>query len=79
MGARSGRHAHALQRTAVPVTASRRRAERGSLADLVETVERLTSRKVSAFMSANHSEPDVAAEIFLMDRSVVGAGGQPAA
>jgi uncharacterized protein YbcI len=39
-------------------------------ADLVETVERLTNGTVSAFMSANHSEPDVAAEIFIMDRSV---------
>jgi uncharacterized protein YbcI len=39
-------------------------------ADLVDTVERLTNGKVAAFMSANHSEPDVAAEIFIMDRSV---------
>jgi uncharacterized protein YbcI len=44
--------------------------------DLVETVERLTNGKVSAFMSANHSEPDVAAEIFVMDRSVLDAGGE---
>jgi uncharacterized protein YbcI len=48
-------------------------------ADLVDTVERLTNGKVSAFMSVNHSDPDVAAEIFVMDGSVVGAGGEPAA
>jgi uncharacterized protein YbcI len=47
-------------------------------ADLVDTVERLTKGTVSAFMSANHSDPDVAAEIFVMDRSVVAAGGEPA-
>src|SRR5689334_5977283 len=47
-------------------------------AELVETVERLTRGTVSAFMSANHSDPDVAAEIFVMDRAVVGAGGEPA-
>ena len=48
-------------------------------AELVETVERLTDGTVSAFMSANHSDPDVAAEIFVMDRSVAIAGGESAA
>jgi|SRR5690348_1778239 uncharacterized protein YbcI len=43
-------------------------------ADLVDTVERLTSGKVVAFMSANHSAPDVAAEIFVMDGAVDGGG-----
>ena len=38
--------------------------------DLVAAVERLTERKVEAFMSANHSDPDAAAEIFIMDRAV---------
>jgi len=47
-------------------------------AELVDTVERLTKGTVSAFMSANHSDPDVAAEIFVMDRSVVDAVGEPA-
>lgn len=46
--------------------------------DLIDTVERLTSGKVAAFMSANHSVPDVAAEIFVMDRSVEGGGADPA-
>jgi uncharacterized protein YbcI len=38
--------------------------------DLIAAVERLTSRTVRAFMSANHLAPDTAAEIFLMDRAV---------
>jgi uncharacterized protein YbcI len=44
--------------------------------DLVGAVERLTARKVQAFMSANHIAPDTAVEIFLMDRSV--EAGAPA-
>jgi uncharacterized protein YbcI len=46
-------------------------------ADLVEAVERLTNGTVSAFMSTNHSDPDVAAEIFIMDRSLADGGGEP--
>jgi uncharacterized protein YbcI len=38
--------------------------------DLVAVVERLTQRNVQAFMSANHTEPDAAAEIFLLDGDV---------
>jgi uncharacterized protein YbcI len=38
--------------------------------DLVAAVERLTASRVNAFMSANHIEPDTAAEIFLLDRKV---------
>jgi uncharacterized protein YbcI len=33
----------------------------------VETIERLTGRTVMAFMSANHQEPDLALEIFVLD------------
>jgi uncharacterized protein YbcI len=33
----------------------------------IATVEDLTGRTVSAFMSANHIDPDVAAEIFVLD------------
>jgi uncharacterized protein YbcI len=47
--------------------------------DLVETVERLTNGKVTAFMSVSHSEPDVAAEIFVMERRVENGGVEPAA
>jgi len=35
--------------------------------DLVAAVEMLTERKVSAFMSANHIEPDMGAEIFVLE------------
>jgi uncharacterized protein YbcI len=34
--------------------------------DLVETIERITGRTVTAFLSANHIEPDVAVESFLL-------------
>ena len=57
-------------------------AQNGSYADVAEVrhlfqqemesdfraaVERLTGRKVIAFMSANNLEPDLAAEIFILD------------
>ena len=35
--------------------------------DLIEVIERLSRRRVVAFMSANHADPDTAAEIFVMD------------
>ena len=35
--------------------------------ELIAAVERLTERTVQAFMSANHTEPDAAAEIFILD------------
>jgi uncharacterized protein YbcI len=38
--------------------------------DLVAAVERLTASTVQVFMSANHIEADMAAEVFLLDRSV---------
>jgi uncharacterized protein YbcI len=38
--------------------------------DLITVVERLTRSNVQAFMSANHIEPDAAAEVFLLDRNV---------
>jgi uncharacterized protein YbcI len=38
--------------------------------DLITVVERLTKTGVQAFMSANHIDPDAAAEIFLLDRKV---------
>ena len=38
--------------------------------DLVDAIERLTERKVQAFMSANQTRPDAAAEIFLLDGPV---------
>ena len=35
--------------------------------ELVAIVERITDRKVSAFMSANHVDPDVAVETFVLE------------
>lgn len=35
--------------------------------DYVAAVEMLTERKVIAFMSANHMDPDMATEIFIME------------
>jgi uncharacterized protein YbcI len=37
---------------------------------LVAEVERLTGCRVLAFMSDSHIDPDVAAEVFVLDRSI---------
>ena len=37
---------------------------------LTSAVETLTGRKVLAFMSANHVDPDLAAEVFVLDEPV---------
>jgi len=42
-------------------------------ADFREAVERLTGRTVLAFISGNHVDPDVAAELFILD----GPPGKP--
>ena len=45
--------------------------------DLVAAVEMLTERKVIAFMSANHVDPDMAAELFVLEpRPEAGAHAQ---
>jgi len=36
-------------------------------ADFREAVERLTGRKVLAFIGGNHVDPDIAAELFVLD------------
>jgi uncharacterized protein YbcI len=33
-----------------------------------EAIEELTGRKVSAFLSANHQDPDLAVELFVLER-----------
>ena len=38
--------------------------------ELTSAVEALTGRKVVAFMSANHVDPDLAAEVFVLDQPV---------
>lgn len=42
-------------------------------ADFREAVERLTGRKVLAFISGNQVDPDIAAELFILD----GPAGHP--
>jgi uncharacterized protein YbcI len=44
-------------------------------ADFREAVERLTGRKVVAFISGNHIEPDMAAELFILDGRLGRPGG----
>lgn len=38
--------------------------------DLTTAVEALTQRTVTAFLSSNHIEPDLAAEVFVLDEPV---------
>ena len=35
--------------------------------DAIASIEELTGRKVAAFMSANHIDPDLAAELFVLE------------
>lgn len=52
-----------------------RREFQGAMRDeLVGEVERLTGRKVRAFMSDNHVDPDIGAELFVLDGPI---DGQP--
>jgi uncharacterized protein YbcI len=39
-------------------------------ADLVQGVEEITGRRVLAFLSANHMDPDIAIESFVLDSEV---------
>jgi uncharacterized protein YbcI len=39
-------------------------------AELTDVVERLTGCTVEAFLSANHIAPDLAAQLFVLDRSI---------
>jgi uncharacterized protein YbcI len=43
--------------------------------DLTAAVEELTNRTVVAFMSANHVDPDLAAEVFVLDEPIATADG----
>ena len=44
--------------------------QRTMQADFTEAVERLTGAKVVAFISGNNVDPDVACELFILDRSL---------
>ncbi len=45
--------------------------------ELTAGLEQLTGRKVRAFMSSNHIEPDVAVEVFLLESAVGGHAPEP--
>ncbi len=64
----SGRESHVL--------AMRQEFQRTMEDDLIAAVERLTGCKVLAFMSDNHVDPDMAAELFVLDQSVPGEPGR---
>jgi uncharacterized protein YbcI len=49
------------------VLAIRRTYQESMRSKLIEIVERLTGRKVAAFMSSNHVNPDVAIESFVLE------------
>jgi uncharacterized protein YbcI len=46
---------------------SRRKMQRVMRDELVTIVETQTGRKVRAFMSENHVDPDAAAEVFMLE------------
>jgi len=50
------------------VTAMRHLFQETMQAEFSEAVERLTGHTVVAFISGNHVEPDMAAEVFVLDR-----------
>lgn len=43
----------------------------------IEVIEQLTGRKVVAFLSDNHLDPDVAAEVFVLEPAGAGDGSEP--
>jgi uncharacterized protein YbcI len=49
------------------VMETRRRYQMAMRDDLIRAVEEHTGRRVVAFMSDNHIEPDMAAEVFVLD------------
>ena len=52
------------------VLATRRQLQEAMRTALVADVERLTGCRVLAFMSANNIDPDLSAELFVLDRSI---------
>jgi len=55
------------------VLAARRALEEVIRPELVSAVEQLTGCKVKALMSVHNLEPDLAAEVFVLDRPVAAA------
>ena len=56
----------------------RQRYQRVLHAELVRAIEELTAGKVQASMSGNHIDPDLAVELFVLDRAVPGEPADPA-
>jgi uncharacterized protein YbcI len=52
------------------VTNMRRLFQEAMEMDLRDAVERLTDRRVIAFISGNHVDPDVAVETFILDSTI---------
>ena len=50
----------------------RYRFQQAMSADATTAIEHLTGRRVTAFLSANHIDPDLAAEIFVLDQPPTG-------
>jgi len=46
----------------------RRLYQRSMAAEMKERIEAVTGRRVTAFLADNHLEPDMAVEIFILDR-----------
>ena len=59
------------------VLAIRRTYQDSMRVELIAIVERLSGRKVAAFMSANHVDPDVAIESFVLELRDDPAANQP--
>jgi uncharacterized protein YbcI len=59
------------------VLAARKAYQRTMQRDLISLVEQLTGRKVIAFLSDNHLEPDVAVESFVLESSAHSRDGDP--
>lgn len=67
--AASGDHAAVLE--------MRQRYQQTMRVDLEDAIEELTGRKVEAFLSGNHIGPDLAFELFVLDRPVEGEQAHP--
>jgi uncharacterized protein YbcI len=71
-----GEHVLVDQGDAQMVLDVRRRWQHAMRHDLQDDVERLTGRTVVGFMSDNHIDPDLAAEVFVLESSQETAGAR---
>jgi uncharacterized protein YbcI len=62
----SGEQFLAETHRAEPVLDTRRAYQAAMRTECIAAIEALTNRTVAAFMSANHIEPDMAAEVFVL-------------